>query len=174
MTKAKRVYSPGRRLLVWVIKLGFAMMGCVICGLCSCTVAYSAYMSVGFIKPSLDAALLPTAQYLYEHPQPTPEGMSITLRYETSSPYSKVCYTYTQEREIYDPLQTTLYLNGAMVPRYETMFRCHSLLLTRDIIYHSGIDASKLDQGLHLVELHLRRWPWDTPYVYQAAVLIED
>jgi hypothetical protein len=164
MTKVKRSNSYTRYFLTRFL----GTIGFIVCGLLS---TCSVYMSVGIVQPSLDAELFPTAEYLYEHPQATPTNMTISLHYEQHEQDYFVCYRYTDTP--YSYRDTIIVLNGAAVSRFDSLPRWHDRVGDRPGLNENCIHAAKLDKGLHLVELNLRRWPWDEPYIYQGAVMVE-
>lgn len=176
MSKEKKTpTSYRRRIAKQLMKIVAGLVGLCLCGGMSYGLIAYVYMSRCEVRPSIDPALLPTAEYLYEHPQPTPVKTLINLRYKAlSSVHSEVCYSYTYEKELYSHSWSYITLNGFVVPRYETFPYYVSKSLTRDTFYDFCIDVSKIDKGLHLIELHLKRWPWNTPIIYQGAIMVED
>ena len=129
-----------------------------------------AHWSYGKIQPSILPALLPTAEYLSQNPQPLPEGFYVYSRLDATQ--KKICWDEA-DNETYDDL--TLYLNGELVPKqsyawYESVsfhFRggSHTCLETGNIV---------LSEGLHLLEMHLYPNWWGRPIIHQWAVMVEE
>ena len=144
----------------------------------SCGLIAYAYISSGEIRPSIDAALLPTAEYLYGHPQPTLPYLQVNFREVESS----ICYGdgYSHEGDFRTQprlsfsLWTETFLNGSRVPFLALQINQGSYISEPPFSYLTFcIDKTGLNTGLHLVEVRLKKGPWDTPIIYQWAVRVE-
>lgn len=163
---SQRLLSPLLKVLVWI-----GVVSCV--GLLIVVI----YRSIGFIPASPDAALLPTAEYLYAHLQPTLEYVAFNK--QTSAAQRKICYWPPHEEEtiktsprLDDFPSSLLFVNGSRVPPNDIHVEIN-MTESETVFLDSCVNAAGLSDGLHLVELHLKANPWDTPIIYQWAVMVE-
>jgi hypothetical protein len=147
--------------------------------LCGCLLLQTIYRNIGFIKTSPDAALLPTAEYLYAHPQPTLDYVQVSSH--DSDVKNRICYWdgYRDQDDVKthprleDFPSSLLFLNGSQVPLSAVHTEINSASLEEDLHLASCFYTTGLSTGMHLVELHLKANPWDTPIIYQWVVMLE-
>ena len=176
MNKQKKTpYSFHRKLMRWPIILS----GAFGLGVCGYIAFMTAYVSIGSIPTSPDPALLPTAEYLYAHPQPAPAF--IRVKSHASPSFPSLCYEagYIREGRVVMQLAvsqwTELFLNGVRIPP-TSVYAVSTGDFSRDEMSVSWnefcMDSAQLEPGLYLLELHLRRTLWETPIIYQWAVKV--
>jgi hypothetical protein len=157
-------------LIIRLIAGGVALIFLGVCGVCSALSLYVAYTVIGSVQPSPDLSQLSTAEYLYEHPQPPPEGMTISIYDAEAGIDASICYRYSENgKGVESDLANSIFLNGALVPR--VMFTSPNPTDGSGRAYCFKTRA--LEKGLHLLELQLRHNLWDRPIFYQSAVLKE-
>jgi hypothetical protein len=118
-------------------------------------------MSFGYLETMIDPMLVPTAEYLYEHPQPTPDF----IRLDERSPQS-LCY------EVIPSIWTHIFLNGVHVPLGAFLIYPHADETSPWTKY--CLNDRWLPPGLHLAEIHQRVNLWDAPQSYQWAIRVEE
>lgn len=116
--KAKNDYKPGRSLLKKIM-LFIVMCVLVVFGLA--LAAGFAMMSIlyqtssGEFIAKLPAELVPTAEYLIEHPMPTPEYLSIDDRKpEGNQDLRRICVIETGTNDIFGT--SRFFMNGSRLP----------------------------------------------------------
>jgi|GEM_PF-4667357 len=158
----KQKHVPHYPLLEQSIKVCLGTATVFVCGYVT---FMTAYMSIGHVHPSLDHAFLPTAEYLYAHPQPTLEYVQIQAQISQTSP--ELCYDVWRKPE-------GAFLNRARLP----------FTFSTDTIYDTFAgtaakrsrfcyNAADLAPGLHLMELRFKGDTEAAPIIYQWAVLIK-
>jgi hypothetical protein len=158
MTKAKRSASLSytRYFLTRFFAMIAVFLGAPFCGLYG-------YMSFGYLETSIDPVLVPTAKYLYEHPQPTPDFVQFDpMRYAPQS----LCYSTTIS------FWTQVFLNGVRIPPDAFFIYPRADETSRWGTY--CLDDRELPPGLYLAEIHQRVNLWDATQSYQWAIKVEE
>jgi hypothetical protein len=148
--------------------------------LCAGLLIVVIYRSIGFVPASPDAALLSTAEYLYANPQPTLEY--VQFNNQTSATQRKICYwagpnkddTTKTSPQLGDFPSSILFVNGGRVPLNDIHVEIRTDQELESVHLAPCVGVAGLNAGVHLVELHLKANPWDTPIIYQWAVMVED
>jgi hypothetical protein len=137
-------------------------------------------------KTSLDAALLSTAEYLLEHPQPQFKGLKF-LHYNNGggkhqgypkSRWIRICIVMLTEVSKGDLGRTTeIYLNNSLIRFKRNGYgfdRVSYSHFQRFAEVQRCYDAIPLELGVHLVEVHMKYHPDDEPFhVHQWAFEIK-
>jgi hypothetical protein len=161
MTKTKRISSSSARYKK-VLKVALGATAVFVCGY----VAFiAAFINIGYIEQSLDPVFLPTAEYLYAHPQPTLIYVQIQSQISEASP--ELCYDVWRRPE-------GAFLNMVRLP---FIFSTDAIIDTfngtaarRSRFCYDAVD---LVPGLHLMELRFKD-ERDTPIIYQWAVMVKE
>lgn len=162
MTRITYTHVPRYPLLEQSIKVFLGTAAVLVCGYVT---VMTMYLSVGHVHPSLDPAYLPTAEYLYAHPQPTLQYVQIQPQISEASP--DLCYDVwrTPEGAFLNRFRLPFIFSTDAIP-----FTINGPAVKRSRFCYN---AAGMSPGLHLMALQFKG-DGDTPIIYQWAVMVEE